>query len=381
MKIMLIEDNESKSNAISSHIQSKGVPPQDIIYAKNMTDFAAKFNDPEIGLFIIDFKLPNSDGSVPSQNGTVILEAIVKAGKHDSLLLAISSYPDDFPRLRALYEAHGCILAEFSNEAGWRSTLDHLLIQLRKNLKLDFVIFCALQLERNPYILLLGGNQITRGGIDCYDVEIGKKRGSVVLLPQYGLVNAAVTAGLCIDRFKPALVGMSGICGGFKGRARLGQIFVSSLSYEYQSGKWASDGFRQEPYQVPTDHVTLTDLKVLTSTEGLISDLEHGFHGDRPTSAQKPEVGIFTSGSAVIADQEHMSQISRFHRKVHALDMEVFAVQRAAQLSPNNPPCICAKTVVDLGDKKKNDNIHAYGSYVSARFLIKAVDRFFSRVR
>ena len=74
-----------------------------------------------------------------------------------------------------------------------------------------------------------------------------------------------------------------------------------------------------------------------------------------------------------------MKHIIEIHRKVNALDMEVFAVQRAAELSPHKPPCICAKTIVDLGDSKKNNDLHQYGSYISAKFLIRAIDNFFSQ--
>lgn len=377
MKIMLIEDNENKFQAIHSHIIQKGILASEIIRAKNMTDFAAS-HKADIGLFIIDFKLPYYDQGDAAPNGRAILETIIKAGKNDAFLLAISSYPNDFPDLRAFYESHGCILADFGQDKNWKSTLDHLLILIKRNLQFDFIIFCALPEERNPYITLIQGKHVIRSGIDCYDIEINDKNGSIILLPQMGLVNAAVTAGLCIDRFKPSVVGMSGICGGFNGRAGMGQLFVSSMAYEYQSGKWASDGFKQEPYQVQTDHLTLTGLKSLIN-ESLISELEAGFSGgNRPINPQKPEVGIFTSGSAVIADQKLMKQITEIHRKVGALDMEVFAVQRAAELSPHKPPCICAKTVVDLGDNKKNNDLHQYGSYISAKFLIKALGNFFS---
>ncbi len=378
MKILLIEDEANKSRSIISYLESRGVARGDIIRAKNMTDFAANLNA-DIGLFIIDFKLPSVDNGHASQNGKAILESIVKAGKNDALLLAISSYPEDFPELRPFYESHGCILADFSNKKGWQSTLDHLLIQLNKNLKFDFVIFCALKEERNPYIALSEGKQVTRSGIDCYDIAIGGRKGTVILMPQMGLVNAAVTTSLCIDRYKPSVVGMSGICGGFASRAEMGQLFVSSMAYEYQSGKWASDGFSQEPYQVPTDHITLTELKALINSADLIRELEDGFSGTRPANQIKPEIGVFTSGSAVIAGAEYMQQIEVTHRKVNALDMEVFALHRAAELSPHKPPCICAKTVVDLCNKDKKDDMHLYGSYISAKFLIKAVNNFFSR--
>ena len=264
-------------------------------------------------------------------------------------------------------------MADFTNEEGWQSTLDHLLIQLRLNIRFDFVIFCALREERNPYVTLIEGRQITRYGIDCYDVTVGRASGTIVLLPKMGLVNAAVTAGLCIDRFSPAFVGMSGICGGFEGRATLGQLIVSSMAYEYQSGKWVKDGFQQEPYQVQPDNITLTDLDVMTNGDQLLAELENGFSGTFPSSSQKPTMGIFTSGSAVIADKKFMKQISAVHRKVNALDMEVFAIHRAAELSPKQTHCVCAKTVVDMGDSNKGDEIHPYGSYISAKFMIAAI--------
>lgn len=378
-KILLIEDDKQKQQAVLAHLRRSGVPDERVIVAETMTDFAASLSA-EIGLFIIDLKLPTLDRAAASQNGKAILQAIIKAGKGDALLLAISSYPEDFPELREYFESHGCILSSFSNTKGWQSTLDHLLVQLRKTVTFDFVVFCALQEERNPFVALLDGEPIIRSGIDCYDVRLGAVRGTIVLLPQMGLVNAAVTAALCIDRFSPKVVAMSGICGGFNKRAYMGQLFVSSMAYEYQSGKWVSDGFMQEPYQVPTDHVTLSNLRSLTNSNDLISKLEEGFSGTRPSEAHKPEVGIFTSGSAVIADDKYMSQIELVHRKVNALDMEVFGVQRAAELSPLKPPCICAKTVVDLGDKKKGDKIHAYGSYISAKFVIRALQDHFDRL-
>lgn len=377
MKIMLIEDDNSKSRSIISHLKSRGVVESDIIRAKNMTDFAAQLSA-DISLFIIDFKLPSIDNGTVMQNGKAILEAIIKAGKSNSLLLAISSYPSDFPELRSFYESRGCILADYKERAKWQSALDHLLVQIKKNTEFDFLIFCALQEERNPYVTLLNGVHVIRSGIDCYDVNIAGKNGSIVLLPQMGLVNAAVTTSVCIERSKPKVVGMSGICGGFETRSQLGQLLVSSMAYEYQSGKWASDGFRQEPYQVSTEYVTIAKLRSLVNANDLIAELEEGFNGAaRPQVPLKPEIGIFTSGSAVIADIDRLKEIEVIHRKVNALDMEVYAVHRAAELSPFKPSCICAKTVVDLCGSAKDDKFHSYGSYISAKFLIKAVADFF----
>lgn len=371
---MLIEDDNSKAKNIEEHLLKKGVMHNDIIRVCTMTDFAANLNE-DIQLFIIDCKLPSLDNGAASQNGQAILESIIKSGCNQALLLAISSYPNDFPELRSRFEAHGCILADYSDEKGWKSTLDHLLIQLNKNYKLDFLIFCALQEERNPYITLMHGKRVIQGDLDCYDIEINERKGSVILLPQMGLVNAAVIAGLSIERFKPKIICMSGICAGFNDYAEMGQLFISKMAFEYQSGKWISDGFLQEPYQVSLDNNTLTKLQIILQSETLINDLESGFQGNRPSKSILPNMGIFTSGSAVISAQEKMNDIKELHRKVNALDMEVFAIKRAAELSPYQPKCICAKTVVDLGNKEKGDSIHSYGSYISAKFIIKALEQ------
>lgn len=380
MKVLLIEDDDSKSEEIIAHLKKGGVTDGNIIRAKNMTDFAANLNA-DISLFIIDFKIPSFDDGSATSNGRAILEAIVKAGKDDALLLAISSYPDDFPDLREKFEAHGCILADYKNTEGWQSTLNHLLIQLRKNIQMDFLIFCALREERSPYVMLFESKSINRGGFNCWDIELAGRKGSVILLPKMGLVNAAITAATCIDRYKPKIVAMSGICGGFKTQAEMGQLLISTMAYEYQSGKWSGDGFHHEPYQVPTNQDLITDIETILDDDDLISDLEKSFRGERPSIVSTPRTGIFTSGSAVIANEDYMKQIDSYHRKVSALDMEIFAIQRAAELSTSKPLCICAKTVVDLCDEAKDDKLHSYGSHISAKFVLKVIQSYFENVR
>ena len=373
MKILLIEDDGSKRDEIKNYLLSRGVADGDILLAKTFAEFAALLSN-DIGLFLIDIKLPSCADGLASPHGVAILEAIVRAGKQDALFLAISSYPDDFPSIRDAFQARGCILADYRNKRQWQSTLDHLLVQLRRNLKFDFLIFCALPDEREPYIvLLLDGKSAVRAGMNFYDVSIGGMKGSVVLLPKMGLVNAAVGVSVCIERYRPRFVAMSGICGGFQSRVKLGQLVVSEMAYEYQSGKWSADGFKQEPYQVTTEINLLAYLKAMVDGGGILEELEGGFRGDRPSSQNSPIVGIFTSGSAVIADAKHLSNIEQIHRKVHALDMEIYAVHKAASLSVNAPSVICAKTVVDLCDKRKSDKLHKYGSYISAKFVIRAL--------
>lgn len=377
MKIMLIEDDREKAKAITEYIASKGIDKETILYAENLADVSAGLRE-DIGLFIIDLKLPSIADGMATNSGKTILQMIIKSGQTNASLLAISSYPKEFPELRDDYESHGCVLADYSDPSKWKTALDHLLVRLKLQVRKEFIIFCALREERKPYVGLLDVQRETRFGVEFMDVTIAGRKGTIALLPQMGLVNAAITAALCIDRLRPALVCMSGICGGFEGRAILGQLVLSTLVYEYQSGKWATDGFKQEPYQVKIDHLVSTMLQAMTDAHNFLSSLESDFGGDYRASTRSEVLpGIFTSGSAVIAQEKFMNDIATHHRKVHALDMEIFSIMRAVELSPQKPACICAKTVVDLGKESKDDKLHPYGSHISAKFIIKAIERFF----
>jgi adenosylhomocysteine nucleosidase len=53
------------------------------------------------------------------------------------------------------------------------------------------------------------------------------------------------------------------------------------------------------------------------------------------------------------------------------LDMEMYGVYKAVELSSKNP--IGAKTVADLADNAKADKYHEYGSILSARFVVDAM--------
>ena len=172
---------------------------------------------------------------------------------------------------------------------------------------------------------------------------------------------------------------MSGICAGFPDRAEMGQLLVPELAYEYQSGKWSDDGFSQEPYQVPTsERMRVLALKLLDDPS-LLLRLEQGWASERPAKMSEPKLATFTSGSAVIASEQFIGQVATHHRRVAGLDMEMSGILRAAHLACCKPEAICAKAVVDLAGGDKNDKLHLYGSLISARFIVEALQAYFEQ--
>ena len=378
MKILITEDNEKKLAKVVKFLQDEGLKKDDILVARNLVDFGKMLSE-EVDICVIDIRIPAYDGAEPNQNGIGILQALASRPNSRVKSLAISAFPDEFEKLRPIFEKQGCIIANYHQEDTWKGALKVLLLQRAAKETFDFIIFTALREERTPYNLLADeeGTISTRDGVTRYDISIGGKSGSVIELPRMGLVDAAIIAGRCIQLYSPKLVAMSGICGGFSKNAQLGQLLVADPVYEYQSGKWTSDGFRSEPYQIPLSEKLRTVIWAILEEDGILQSLEEGWRHDRPSKVSDPLVAPFTSGSAVIANAEHLENVSQFHRKVAGLDMEAYAVYRAAHLSGTSPNVFCAKVVVDLADQDKDDSLHRYGSHISARFVTNVVREFF----
>ena len=378
MNILLVEDDTRKRDEIVALILSLGIDRSQIRIAANMVEFVAQF-DATVAICVVDLRLPAFDGGDVQQTGLGILQFIEKSKGTDLKLIAISSYPEEFESVRPQFESRGCIITDFHNKDVWHSALKNLVVQAGSRESFDFIIFTALASERSPYTSFgqLLGKAVSKGNLTRYDIEIEGRRGTVIELPRMGIVDAAVTAGICIERFTPKLVGMSGICAGFPDHTALGQLLVAELAYEYQSGKWTKDGFNQEPYQVPISEKLRSLLRGMIESDDLLSRLEDGWRQVRPADMRPPKMAAFTSGSAVIADKKYLQQVSGHHRRVSGLDMETYAIFRAAHLARCKPEVLCAKVVVDLADADKDDRIQPYGCFISARFLVQAISEVF----
>jgi hypothetical protein len=94
----------------------------------------------------------------------------------------------------------------------------------------------------------------------------------------------------------------------------------------------------------------------------------------RPRRRTKPILAPFATGSAVIADVKRLGHIEQQHRKVAALDMETYGVYYAArELARQDSHFFSVKAVVDFADHHKDDDLHQYGSIVSANAAVRVI--------
>lgn len=380
MRIVVFEDDHDKYKIISDVLQAKGIRDNSIVRMETVAEYA-RLGNKDFDLCIIDLRMPSLSGGHSGRAGSEILQMLDYSGKKKIPVIAITAFEEEADQYRSSFSARGCLIFNVDDKELWSQALEIFIAQALDRNRYDFIIFAALPEERQPYGAFpeLEVSSVTRQGIDLWDCEFKKWIGTIVLLPRMGLVNASATVAKVLANYTPRVVAMSGICGGIKDRGALGQLLVTDVCWEYQSGKWLGDVQKAEPYQVSIAHSTRIVMSKMLEDPKLLAGLEAGFSGsNRPSKMVDPAMAIFTSGSAVIASQRRLKAVEQQHRKVAGIDMELYGFHRAVELSGHLLHSFSAKVVVDKADESKGDELHDYGCYVSAKFVLQGIEKVLS---
>ncbi|HFF5683179.1 TPA: hypothetical protein ACGDTB_003819, partial [Acinetobacter baumannii] len=264
----------------------------------------------------------------------------------------------------------------------WKKTLNQRLLDNSPAPKYDFIIICALPKEANAYKELNLDYKESKSiqGLDCLEISIDNHVGVIITCPRMGLVDAAITSAMGLQIFKPKLVAMSGICAGIKDKAQIYDITIPELCYQHDSGKWTMDGFTPEQYSIQLDHAVKLKIKDLITKTDFVNSILNGIQAKRseiPDDFEqintRIQLGTLSSGSAVIADEDFNSTITKQHRRVAAFEMETYAVYESARLADFKPIFFSAKAVVDNGTPAKNDDFHRIACLISAKTTIEII--------
>lgn len=177
----------------------------------------------------------------------------------------------------------------------------------------------------------------------------------------------AVTKG--IEIFQPKIVAMSGICAGVSGESNFLDLLVGSICWEYQTGKFKDNKFKQEPYQAQINSIIKTEMDQLSENKEFLDSLKSGLY-ETELKESRIIVAPISSGSAVIADESKMAEIGLQHRKMAGVEMEMYSFYEAATQSLCAPAFFGVKAVVDMGDSTKGDTLHTTACIISARFVV-----------
>lgn len=380
MKVLIVDDNDEKILSIKTEMMDAGRNVDFLIdVADSLSDAASHLGNSCYDFIILDLMLPFITKQVPEVNaGLELLRQIrgTRSKNRDTPVIGVSAYAEEAKEALSSFSSAGVVIVQFDNSDTWRNALRNVLQSAVNRLPpsdpVDFLIVTALEAERDGYdkthIESIAFSIVN--GLNVQFVKLEEYRGVILRNRHMGLAAAINDTAIAISTFRPKIVCMSGICGGIASEVDLGQLVVASNSWEYQAGKWTEDGFEIAPYSVPLRSETRVRIEMLLRDTDALSNLELGlpFEMTRPSNRRLPKMAPFATGSAVIADEKYLKHISPQHRKLAAIDMEVFGVYYCCHESDFYVEhFFAAKCVVDLANKDKSDGFHAYGCTISAR--------------
>ena len=376
MRILVIEDNEAKASALKALI----FEVDQRATFKHCGDIRSAFMELDAtryDLVVLDLMMPLTEDGVPRDTGKELFQIISRSRLNRAArIVALTEYEELYEGQEKDFARLGVLLVRFdavSNE--WRTTVRSLLRSVSVHPRCDFVIVCALDVERDALAETRArvSAQRIENGLDVRPIEIGDYIGNSILLPRAGLIDASIVTASAIERYRPRLVAMTGVCAGVHERVKMGQVLVCETCWEYQVGKFTPKGFKFEPYQSTLPEPVRQRLLALCRSDSIV-DAIYGKAVPRSVVRCQPSLATIVSGSAVVADAETREFIQEQHRKIDAVEMELAGVFRAVGLVDDSVAVLGVKSVADFADHRKEDSIHGFAATASAYFVVEAIE-------
>lgn len=393
ISVLIVDDDGVKRELLISELLKCGVVREDITEITCAVDCRRMLDDRAFDLLLLDLVLPNRAGDIrlSSVNGLELLTQIVV----DRDLPAPRSIVGVTSDETALFECDDRFRALTSQillvqplDGRWRLSLSYFvdLVARRKSQQYDFDI-CYLTALRTPEldgVLTLpyqwteeeavgNGILVRRGQRTIAGVV---RRAVCVHASQPGPIATAFLTHFMLEKYRPRVVLMTGICGGVDPSVKLGDIVIAEKSWDWQSGKWHSGNvFDSAPDQKEAD----SNLRALAlKSKEWIPSFFSTYQGKKPRSHSNVHVGPMVSGSSVVADPALHEKFKVQHRKSLAVDMECYSLyfSTAAWDAPV-AKVICIKGISDLANRAKNDKLQEFCSALSAFLADQVVSRYF----
>lgn len=385
MKILILEDEDPKYEDVATFVRSV-IPEATLQRERNWLDYTQAVANAKFDLILLDLLVPRSakDDTVEDHHVQLVETTrhyLSKSFSTPAIVLTRHSLDEgDFVYNLNLVDIN---VIPFTDHGEWRDALKFKLLAVQPKRSFDVVILCALEKEADAFAGLgdTWGPVKTISGLVCREMHVGPYKTAIVRAQRMGLVSAAVTAALALDRFAPRLICMSGICGGVAGESEIYDLLVTQVCHQHDAGKWSATGFKAEHYDVQLEVAVQNKLVEVATDNALLSTMSQGLNpGKSEVPDGKEHVGFniktgvpTSSGSAVVAEDGKTATLSVGQRKLAGFDMEVYSVFEAARHAMTRTAYFAAKAVVDDGGKNKGDSFHRIACLLSARFVVGAI--------
>lgn len=396
MRFLLVDDDPWKISTVRDFLIGSGVSGSDVLDASHAAAARQMLSKFAIDVLLVDVLLPSRQGALPDGEVCVdLLRQIIEDGTTPapSTILGMTASTEAREQFWGAFNSlvtHVLHVAPGVSE--WQQTLSTLLTRLRhteacKNVY-DFDI-CVLNALRAPELeAVINSWPLDLEAEQTLKSNIVYREGTVLLtdsaphrivcahLSQMGPVAAAHAATAVLEQFRPKLLVMTGICGGFADHVSVGDIVVAEKSWDWQAGKWSGDVVLETSLDQRDASPEL--VAVARQVDAKLDAIKAAYDGETPENIPRLHFGPMVTGSSVVASNAIQQVFRNQHRKMLAVDMECYGLYYAASNNGNLPvKVICIKSVSDLADRAKGDDAQLYCSFMSAQVALEVVRQYF----
>lgn len=188
-----------------------------------------------------------------------------------------------------------------------------------------------------------------------------------------GLTAAAIATTQLIMQFRPRIVVMIGIAAGTKnGGKQFGDILTADPSVDYNSGKVVGQNgissFQPDPYPIGLNPRLRSVLHKYKGNKPAFNAIRKRWKGEHPSDEINLHIGPLGASDQVIDDVRRIEEIQQNWRKLIGIEMETYAVYRAAEEAPEpRPRAVSFKAVCDFA-ANKTDSWQEYAAFTAAEF-------------
>jgi nucleoside phosphorylase/CheY-like chemotaxis protein len=405
LNILIVDDQPERFAFFEQMVIGKYSNTGGVDVVNNVRDALQKLSEKIYDVAIVDMMIPETPwGQSLSLGGVKLLTHIQE---DDSLLtpryvIGLTAATDEVLEVAQFFNNSPWVLIKEGNAgSAWEQRIVALLAHA-SNLenvqkKLDFGIdICFVTALAEPEQSALFRLPMTWAPDPEYvDSNTSVRRGSLRAKGgetltvvagcsmRMGATEAALLTAKLIERYRPKLVVMAGICAGMQKKVEYGDALLGSPVWDWTSSKWDIDEKGNErtlpsPHFIECARELVARFRLLQQDRAFLDRVRSGWPAGAPPSALSMHVGPVASGPIVVADGKTLQEIKTTqHRDVLGLEMEAYGVYCATSFAGRPRPLVMSiKSVCDFADPRKNDEMQKYASYTSANIVFEFLYRF-----
>lgn len=406
LNILIVDDKPQTYKEFIDRVADIGIPREHIDVAQCGLEGLGKLESKRYDLVILDIAIPfRPEDEVNPQGALEVLDVITELEyqRKPSYILCITAYDQLPDGVEDRLDEHLIYLIKSSSSnSSWVGNLIRFVEQIQTAKAQEQTVgfladVCIITALRDPEFKAIRAlpwhwsspkilNEVM-SYIDGSFISGGKSYQAVAsTCARMGMVETTLVAERLIQKFRPRLLILSGICAGYPDETQIGDVICGSPAWNWQSVKRISKASGKVEVQPDPDFIDIDErlrpfLDEVRDDSAALARIKEGWPADRPPTQLQLHVGPMASGSTVVADNSFEEIRKTQKRKTIGLEMEAYALYAVARSTPVARPFVLSiKSVCDHANYLKNDKYQSYAAYTSARVSALFCERYYERV-